>query len=313
MEGASCRVRGIIVCNPQNPFGHIYPTSYIEAVLKFCESHDIHYISDEIYSMTTWGGPNQARLESNPDIVDSPEKKFTSVLSIDLKKLEVNPARVHVVYGISKDLGSSGLRLVCQTFPLCAYSIVADSFAKGILVTQNNPDLREGVYTVERYTVSSATAIITMALFSDLLVMERWLVRSRMLLRKSAYLVGGFLAFHDIPFYRPVAGVFVFARLGGRSATKDSDAALWKRISAAGAAVAYGAAFHKREPGWFRITIALPKKQLVEGLRRIETGLGTKRRYALKWMKSGVSHRLAEHSNQGLSLITDGPRRRSMG
>jgi len=146
-------------------------------------------------------------------------------------------------------------------------------------VTQSNPDLREGVYTVERHTVSSATAIITTALFSDLLVTEHWLVRSRLLLRMSADYVGGFMAFHNIPFYRPVAGVFVFARLGGRSATKDSDAALWKRISAAGAALAYGAAFHEKELGWFRITFALPKKQLVEGLRRIETGLGTKRRY----------------------------------
>ena len=134
-----------------------------------------------------------------------------------------------------------------------------------------------------------------------------------MLLRMSALFVGEFLTFHDIPFYRPVAGVFVFARLGGRSATKDSDAALWKRISAAGAAVAYGAAFHEKEPGWFRITIALPKKKLVEGLRRIETGLGTKRKYDLKMMNSGLPHRLAGRSNQGLSLITDGPRRRSVG
>ncbi len=146
-------------------------------------------------------------------------------------------------------------------------------------MTQSNPDLREGVYTVARYTVSSATAIITMALFSDLLVTEYWLVRSRMLLRMSADYTGRFMTFHNIPFYRPVAGVFVFARLGGRSATKDSDAALWKTISAAGAALAYGAAFHKKELGWFRITFALPKNQLVEGLRRIETGLGTKRQY----------------------------------
>ncbi len=121
MEGASCRVRGIIVCNPQNPFGHIYPTSYMEAVLKFCESHDIHYISDEIYGLSTWSDPNQPRSEPNPNIVESPEKKFTSVLSMNLKKLKVNPARVHVIYGISKDFGSSGLRLVCQTFALCSH------------------------------------------------------------------------------------------------------------------------------------------------------------------------------------------------
>ena len=112
MESASCRVRGIIVCNPHNPFGHIYPLSYIEAVLRFCESHDIHYISDEIYGLTTWSDPDQARLKWDPEIIESPEKKFTSVLSMDLKKLKINPARVHVVYGISKDLGCSGLRLV---------------------------------------------------------------------------------------------------------------------------------------------------------------------------------------------------------
>lgn len=118
-----------------------------------------------------------------------------------------------------------------------------------------------------------------MALFSDLLVTEHWLVRSRMLLRTSAEYVGDFMNFHNIPFYRPVAGVFVFARLGGHSATKDSDAALWKQLSAAGVALAYGAALHNEELGWFRLTFAIPKEQMFEGLRRIETGLKAKRRY----------------------------------
>ncbi|KAK7928161.1 PLP-dependent transferase [Apiospora marii] len=259
LEGAPCRVRGIMVCNPHNPYGHIYPTVYLEAVLEFCEKHDIHCISDEIYGLTTWGHSNHHHPESK-DVVESPEKKFTSVLSLDLKKLKINPARVHIVYGISKDLGSSGLRL-------------------GILVTQNNPELREGVFTVERYTVSSATAVLTQALLQDLRTTEAWLEHSRSLLRKSADYATGFLAFHQVPFYRPVAGVFVWARLGGRDATEASDLALWGKTSAAGAALAYGAAFHEKERGWFRITFALPRDDLVEGLRRIETGMGKKRRY----------------------------------
>lgn len=41
---------------------------------------------------------------------------FTSVLCMDLTKLKIDPARVHVVYDVSKYLGSSGLRLLCQTF-----------------------------------------------------------------------------------------------------------------------------------------------------------------------------------------------------
>lgn len=143
-------------------------------------------------------------------------------------------------------------------------------------------------------------------MFSDLLLTEHWLVKSRMLLRMSADYVGGFMTFHNIPFYRPVAGVFVFARLGGCSATKESDAALWKRISAAGAALAYGAAFHEIELGWFRITFALPKKQLVEGLRRVETGLGTKRRY---WgdagLKAMLGAEISPHPQPNLYGIDD--------
>lgn len=269
---AGIPVRGIIICNPHNPTGHVYPKSYMEAVLKFAEKHNIHFISDEIYGLTTWGGPkkgNHAReIEAgdaskpkpNADIIDSPETNFTSVLSMDLAKLGVNPARVHLVYGISKDLGASGLRL-------------------GLFVTQNNAILREGVFTVERYTVSSATSLMTQALFSNLGATASWLSKSRNLLRESADYVSGFCQFHGIPFYRPVAGVFIFARLGGKNATLESDMALWTKIASAGAAVAYGAGFHEKEAGWFRITFALKKKDMVEGFKRIEKGLGAKKKY----------------------------------
>ncbi|KAK8108341.1 uncharacterized protein PG998_010354 [Apiospora kogelbergensis] len=259
LESARYRVRGIMVCNPHNPYGHIYPNSYMEAVLQFCEKHDIHYISDEIYGLTTWGHSNHGCTESK-DIIESPEKKFTSVLSLDLKELKINPARVHVVYSISKDLGSSGLRL-------------------GVLVTQNNLDLRNSVFTIERDTVSNATVVMTLALFKDLRITKSWLDNSRSLLHKSADYISGFMEFHKIPFYHPVAGVFVWARLGGRDATEDLDLALWHKISAAGAALAYGAAFHEKERGWFRITFALRHDDLVEGLHRIETGMGKKRSY----------------------------------
>ncbi|KAK5627005.1 hypothetical protein RRF57_002720 [Xylaria bambusicola] len=119
MESAPCRIRGIIVCNPQNPYGHIYPQYWMEAILQFCEAQDIQYISDEIYGMSTFGPlpSSSSRLsisEKSEPIFESPETKFTSVMSLNLEKLGVNPARVHCIYGISKDLGSSGLRLVSR-------------------------------------------------------------------------------------------------------------------------------------------------------------------------------------------------------
>lgn len=120
-KSAPCRIRGIIVCNPQNPYGHIYPRFWMEGILQFCEAQDIHYISDEIYGMSTFGpspslssssSSGLSYSEKTQPIFESPETTFTSILSLDIEKLGINPARVHCIYGISKDLGSSGLRLV---------------------------------------------------------------------------------------------------------------------------------------------------------------------------------------------------------
>ncbi|KAK7427600.1 hypothetical protein QQZ08_005875 [Neonectria magnoliae] len=264
MDAAPCRIRGIIVCNPMNPSGHIYPESWLEAILQFCEAQDIQYISDEIYGMSAWGPPryrdSEITSEKAAPVLESMETKFTSVLSMDLHRMKVNPARVHVVYALSKDLGSSGLRL-------------------GFLVTQRNPELRHAMAILNRFRVSNATSVIGTGLFSDLLTLEHILIRNKMLLRNAAELVGDFLSFHRFSFYRPVAGVFIWTRLGGESATTESDAEMMRAFASARVAVASGVPFHAKDPGWFRITFALPHNDLMEGLRRIETAMVMKRKW----------------------------------
>ncbi|KAE8370736.1 pyridoxal phosphate-dependent transferase [Aspergillus caelatus] len=61
---------------------------------SFCGRHRIHFISDEIYANSVF-----------PD-----ENLFTSVLSLNLSGI-IDPNLVHVMYGMSKDFGASGLRL----------------------------------------------------------------------------------------------------------------------------------------------------------------------------------------------------------
>ncbi|KAI0099799.1 pyridoxal phosphate-dependent transferase [Nemania sp. FL0031] len=263
IQGAPCRIRGIIVCNPQNPYGHIYPEFWMEAILQFCEAQDIHYISDEIYGMSAFGPSPLSRRsvsEKSEPIFESPETTFKSVLSFDLDRLGVNPARVHCIYGISKDLGSSGLRL-------------------GFFITQQNDELRHALSILNRFRVSNASSLMALGLFSDLLALEGIFARNKMDLRRAAEQVGDFLAFHNVSFYRPTAGCFLWARLGGSSATKESDAALWKRFASAGVALAIGGAFNETEEGWFRITYALPQEDLQKGLRRIEAALSVKKQW----------------------------------
>ncbi|GIK06042.1 hypothetical protein Aspvir_010160 [Aspergillus viridinutans] len=260
MKNATCPIRGLIVCNPHNPLGQIYPTIWLEALLRFCETHKIHFISDEIYALSNFGAIRCSQDVSNPDVVIGLEAKFTSVLAIDLQRLEVDPARVHIAYSVSKDLGSSGVRL-------------------GYLVTQSNPGLRHALAVLNRFKVSNIASTVVASLFSNLQTLENVLDCSKSRLRIAAEMVQNFLSFHQIAFYSPVAGCFMWARVGGKLATEETDAELLEKFAAAGVAVAAGSKFNSREPGWFRLTFALPRKNLIEGLRRIEIAMEAKRHW----------------------------------
>jgi gliotoxin/aspirochlorine biosynthesis aminotransferase len=139
--------------------------------------------------------------------------------------------------------------------------------------------MRHALWILNRYRVSSASAIMGLGLFSDLLGLESIFARNKMDLRRAAEYVGDFLAFHNVSFYRPTAGCFLWARLGGSAATHESDLALWRKLAAAGVALAIGGAFSETEQGWFRITYALPRNELEEGVRRIEIALGVREKW----------------------------------
>jgi gliotoxin/aspirochlorine biosynthesis aminotransferase len=95
-------VKALLLTNPHNPLAQCYPRTCIEECIKFCARRNIHYISDEVYGMTSFSLPGQEEL--------SP---FVSALSIDTRSLGCDPSRVHVVWSPSKDFGQSGTRMVC--------------------------------------------------------------------------------------------------------------------------------------------------------------------------------------------------------
>jgi 1-aminocyclopropane-1-carboxylate synthase len=96
-------VRAVMLCNPHNPLGFNYPRDTLVAYARFCEKHNLHLVSDEIYALTQF---------ENPDIKDEEHVPFTSILAVDvLEEAGCNPARVHVLYGAAKDFGMNGARL----------------------------------------------------------------------------------------------------------------------------------------------------------------------------------------------------------
>lgn len=100
------KIRALVLTNPHNPFGQCYPLDVLETCAQFCQDRDIHLISDEVYALSCFDNNNEINPKRPP---------FVSALHLDLCRLGVDRARVHVVWSTSKDFGSSGFRMVCLT------------------------------------------------------------------------------------------------------------------------------------------------------------------------------------------------------
>lgn len=94
------KIRAVVLTNPGNPTGRCYSRESLELVCQFCQSHNLYLIVDEVYALS------QLRLTSPK------EPGFVSALSLDLDEINVDPARIAVVWCTSKDFGSSGVRMV---------------------------------------------------------------------------------------------------------------------------------------------------------------------------------------------------------
>ncbi|MGH0142184.1 UNVERIFIED_CONTAM: hypothetical protein FKN15_052238 [Acipenser sinensis] len=84
------RVRALILINPHNPLGDIYPAHLLKECLDFAHRCGLHVIIDEIYMLSVYDGT------------------FASVHSLDRLP---DPERTHIIWGFSKDFAMCGVRV----------------------------------------------------------------------------------------------------------------------------------------------------------------------------------------------------------
>ncbi len=63
------RTRGIIVCNPNNPTGALYPEAMLLEILQIAREHQLVVFADEIYDKTLYDGATHTSLASLADDV----------------------------------------------------------------------------------------------------------------------------------------------------------------------------------------------------------------------------------------------------
>jgi aspartate/methionine/tyrosine aminotransferase len=239
-ETAECSVKALMLTNPHNPLSLCYSRSILEACVQFCERRKIHFICDEVYALSVF---------QSPDLPDA--HPFVSVLSLDLKKLGVEPSRVHAVWSMSKDFGQSGVRM-------------------GLSISQSNQEMAVACALAAQMQISTLTSTFVTALLTapDLDDLIRLNAKR---LTKAYATITDFFKEVSIPYIPCNAGLYVFAKLAPKAETWQDECAVVTKLKEAGVLVSSGKAYHgpEGEKGWARVGFAVEPKELDEAIERM--------------------------------------------
>ncbi|KAI4128801.1 MAG: hypothetical protein LQ338_002553 [Usnochroma carphineum] len=242
----------------------------LKAYMRFCQKYHIHYISDEVYAMSIYSTPSNASAVP-----------FTSALAIDTTGL-IDANRVHILYGMSKDFSSNGLRA-------------------GVLISQNNPPLLQTLKSVAVFSwPTSITEYYWTHLLNDRPFLDQYFAENSKRLAAGYDRLTTFLRENRIKWIEGSnAGFFVWADFRGllgpdiivnddddkqvdavavqrpsqvyrtSKKAKERDDWFFEKMIKANVFVASGNAFFAEEHGWYRISFSVPGDVLDVGLERL--------------------------------------------
>ncbi|CAF9905890.1 hypothetical protein IMSHALPRED_004007 [Imshaugia aleurites] len=234
------KVKALILSSPHNPLGRCYTPEVLEAYLRLCSKHGIHMISDEVYAKSVF--PNKDIPNPTP---------FRSVLSLEYRKL-IDPSLLHVQYGMSKDFCSNGLRI-------------------GAFISTDNLPLHATMRAISKFAWSSSLADSAWSsILSDESFLQGYLIKLTARLTEAYDICTSILHGMKVPYLSANSGPFLWINLSGslQQKTIESERDLAWRMIKAGVWLATGESYRSEEPGWFRLTFAVPEMEIRLGLKR---------------------------------------------
>lgn len=210
-------VRALLYTNPDNPLGAVATGAQVAEVVAWCRSRGLHFVSDEIYALSVFGSTEFGSAGR-------------TALGDD----------VHVVWGVSKDFGMSGLRC-------------------GVLVTENEA-LRDAMASQAMWSsVSTHTQTVLATMLGDAGFVDRFVALNRERLGRRFELLSRRLHQVGIPHHPAEAGFFTVIDLRSHLSepTWEAETALWRSVlDETNVNLTPGLACRTHQPGLFRLCFA---------------------------------------------------------
>ncbi len=124
----TAKTKGILLCNPSNPTGGVYPPDALREIAELAKANDLFLIVDEVYRDFYYGEESLLSVLQIPGM----EKHAVMVDSVS-KKLSLCGARVGFLVSRNADLMDAALRF--GQARLCAPSLDQMGVAKAIVET----------------------------------------------------------------------------------------------------------------------------------------------------------------------------------
>lgn len=241
-EAKGLRVRLLLITNPNNPLGTIYPPELVKSAIDWARSRKMHTIVDEIYALS---------------VHDTGFESALRTLNNDLRN------DVHHVWALSKDFGASGFRI-------------------GTLYTQNQALLSAVANLNIFSGVSHPMQMIVSEILTDDHFIYSFLENSRERIRDSYMLCTARLDEMVIPYIPAKAGIFVYADFSSLlpEQTAEGEARFSSLLlDAARIIMTPGSAQHDKKPGMFRICYCFVNPEVLEmAMQRLDRIVGKIRR-----------------------------------